>query len=134
MPSAWSDLWEGPEAPVNWMNAAASRIAALGRWQQASLAGGLRRELAPSGVAVTCLLPGATDTEFAERAGIESAMLFNFPLARALGLVQSATTVARTALDGLAAKLEQRLAARAGTAKFALTPFGGVKPIAGSSS
>ncbi|MBT9610579.1 MAG: hypothetical protein ACOZE7_04300 [Pseudomonadota bacterium] len=44
------------------------------------------------------------------------------------------TSVPMPALDGLAAKLEQRLAARAGTAKFALTPFGGVKPIAGSSS
>jgi len=44
------------------------------------------------------------------------------------------TSVPMSALDGLAAKLEERLAARARTAKIALTPFGGVKPIAGSSS
>ena len=41
MPSAWVDVWEGPEAPVAWMKAAAERIVALGRWQQASLSGSL---------------------------------------------------------------------------------------------
>ena len=60
----------------------------------ASLAGALRRELAPLGVAVTCLFPGATDTGFATAGSIESAMIFNFPLARPLGLVQSAAVVA----------------------------------------
>lgn len=69
----------------------------------ASLAGALRRELAPSGVAVTCLLPGATETEFAARASIERAMIFNFPGARAAGLVLTPTVVARVGVDALAA-------------------------------
>ena len=69
----------------------------------ASLAGSLRRELAPSGVAVTCLLPGATETEFASRASIERAMIFNFPFARAAGLVLAPTAVARVGVDALAA-------------------------------
>jgi short-subunit dehydrogenase len=44
-----------------------------------SLALGLRDELAPHGVAVTCVLPGATDTEFASTGGIESSLIFNLP-------------------------------------------------------
>ena len=35
-----------------------------------SFAGALRNELKDSGVSVTCLLPGATDTEFFQRAGM----------------------------------------------------------------
>ena len=41
VPSAWCDVWEGPEAPVAWMKAAAHRIVALGHWQQAVLSGNL---------------------------------------------------------------------------------------------
>merc|ERR1719409_1188467 len=41
VPAAWSDVWEGPESPVTWMKAAAHRIVALGRWQQAALSGSL---------------------------------------------------------------------------------------------
>merc|ERR1719152_169475 len=41
VPSAWADLWEGPTKPDVWMMAAASRIVALGRWQQAAAAGAL---------------------------------------------------------------------------------------------
>lgn len=41
VPAAWSDVWEGPEAPVAWMKAAAHRIVALGRWQQAAASGNL---------------------------------------------------------------------------------------------
>jgi hypothetical protein len=41
VPSAWSDIWEGPATPSHWMKAAVHRIAALGRWQQASLSGSL---------------------------------------------------------------------------------------------
>lgn len=38
------------------------------------LGAGLRAELAPHGVVVTTLLPGATDTEFAARTNIQSAL------------------------------------------------------------
>ena len=41
VPTAWADVWEGPEAPVSWMKQAVSKIVALIRWQQASLAGNL---------------------------------------------------------------------------------------------
>ena len=44
VPSAWEALWEGPTKPDTWMNAVASRIVALARWQQASSSGQLLRE------------------------------------------------------------------------------------------
>ncbi len=43
VPAAWAAVWEGPEAPVTWMKAAAHRVAALGQWQQAALSGALLR-------------------------------------------------------------------------------------------
>jgi NAD(P)-dependent dehydrogenase (short-subunit alcohol dehydrogenase family) len=57
--------------------------------QVRSLSLGLREECAPSGVAVACLLPGATATEFARVGGTEAAMVFNLPLGigRRLGVV-----------------------------------------------
>ena len=68
-----------------------------------SLALGLRDECAPAGVAVACLLPGATATEFARVGGSEAAMVFNLPLGlgRRLGVVLSAEAVASAAFDGL---------------------------------
>jgi len=44
VPSAWSDMWEGPTKPDVWMKAAATRIVALGRWQQAAALGTLLRD------------------------------------------------------------------------------------------
>jgi short-subunit dehydrogenase len=64
-------------------------------------AAGLRSELAPRGVRVTTLLPGATDTEFAEKTNIQQALIFNFPGSRQLGLTLSSEVVARYALSGL---------------------------------
>ena len=68
-----------------------------------SLSLGLRDECAPAGVAVACLLPGATATEFARVGGSEAAMVFNLPLGlgRRLGVVLSAEAVASAAFDGL---------------------------------
>lgn len=68
-----------------------------------SLAESVRLELAPRGVTVTALLPGATDTGFASAGHIEDALIFNFPLARLSGLVSQPADVARMALDGVAA-------------------------------
>ena len=55
-------------------------------------------------MAVACLLPGATDTEFASVGGTEAAMVFNLPLGlgRRLGVVLSGEAVAAAAFDGLA--------------------------------
>ena len=44
VPSAWEAAWEGPVKPDVWMKAVASRIVALGRWQQAASAGTLLNE------------------------------------------------------------------------------------------
>ncbi|GMI36709.1 hypothetical protein TeGR_g2061, partial [Tetraparma gracilis] len=65
------------------------------------LGAGLRAELAPHGVVVTTLLPGATDTEFAVRTNIQSALIFTFPGSRLLGLTLSSEVVADYALEGL---------------------------------
>jgi len=65
------------------------------------LAAGLRDELRPSGVTVTTLLPGATDTEFAAKTNIQDSLIFNFPGSRLLGLTLSSEVVAEYALVGL---------------------------------
>ena len=44
VPPAWEAAWEGPAKPDVWMKAVASRIVALGRWQQAANSGTLLRE------------------------------------------------------------------------------------------
>jgi len=41
VPSAWSDVWDGPEVPVAWMKQAVAKVIALANWQQQSLAGAL---------------------------------------------------------------------------------------------
>lgn len=64
-----------------------------------SFCAGIRPELSPSGVLVTCLLPGATDTGFAAAAGLESSSVFALPGMRALGMVLPASMVAAAALD-----------------------------------
>lgn len=60
---------------------------------------GIRPELKPAGVAVTCLLPGATDTGFASVGGLETSSIFTLPGVRTLGAVLPASTVAAAALD-----------------------------------
>eukprot|EP00931_Biecheleriopsis_adriatica_P110826 TRINITY_DN85158_c0_g1_i1.p1 TRINITY_DN85158_c0_g1~~TRINITY_DN85158_c0_g1_i1.p1 ORF type:complete len:414 (-),score=66.33 TRINITY_DN85158_c0_g1_i1:5-1114(-) len=67
-----------------------------------SFSSGLRSELQPAGVGVTCLMPGATEGSFARASGMERALCFNFPMARTLGIVLSAEEVARS---GVAAVL-----------------------------
>eukprot|EP00962_Isochrysis_galbana_P009482 scaffold2643_cov117-Isochrysis_galbana.AAC.12 len=64
-----------------------------------SFCAGIRPELRPSGVLVTCLLPGATDTGFAAAAGLESSSVFALPGMRALGMVLPASMMATAALD-----------------------------------
>ena len=65
---------------------------------QRSLAAGLRAELRPHGVSVTCLLPGATATQFAQTAGMEGSLVFSMPFARTLGVVSDPQVVARRGL------------------------------------
>jgi short-subunit dehydrogenase len=67
-----------------------------------SLARALRTELSPYGVGVTCLMPGATDTNFGTSGYREAAMIFNFPLAREVGLVLSSDAVALVGLNAVA--------------------------------
>lgn len=55
---------------------------------------GLASELRGTGVSVTCLCPGPTDTQFQKRSGVESARLFKAG-------VMDAKTVARTGYRGL---------------------------------
>ena len=61
-----------------------------------SFSEGLAEEVAGSGVTVTCLAPGATDTAFAEEAGLEGSRLFM------LGTMAPAA-VARAGFDGFRA-------------------------------
>ena len=65
---------------------------------QRSLAAGLRTELRPCGVSVTCVLPGATDTEFAQQAGMQKSLVFSMPCGRRLGVVLDPNIVARRGL------------------------------------
>ena len=67
-----------------------------------SLAGGLDAELRPYNVRVRCLLPGSTDTGFAAATGIETALAFNGPFFRPLGVIASADAVAAAALNAVA--------------------------------
>lgn len=60
-----------------------------------SLTEALAEETRGTGVTVSCLCPGPTQTEFAGRAGIGSSRLFNS------GIVMSAEQVAKVALQGL---------------------------------
>ena len=66
-----------------------------------SLASGLAAELRPQNVKVHCLLPGSTDSGFAATSGIESALAFNGPFFRPLGVVSSSSAVAVAALDAV---------------------------------
>ena len=62
-----------------------------------SFGNALHDELATAGVRVTVLLPGAVDTKFAGRAGMDDALVFKVPGARALGVVSKPDDVARAA-------------------------------------
>lgn len=66
-----------------------------------ALAQGLRDEVLGSGVAVTCLLPGATDSKFQEVSGMQRSVCFNVPFARELGVVSSADFVAECGVQAL---------------------------------
>lgn len=66
----------------------------------------LRAELRPSGVGVTCVLPGYIRTAFDERAGIESKAYRSFSNANGM----SAAAVARSALRALGRDLPYRTA------------------------
>lgn len=66
-----------------------------------ALAQGLRTELLPHGVGVTSLLPGATDSNFQQTAGMERALCFNVPLARELGIVSSSEFVAEQGVQAV---------------------------------
>merc|ERR1711862_168834 len=61
----------------------------------------LRNDLRRFGVGITCLMPGATDTEFSSRADMGSAFVFKTPIARALGVVLSSREVAEIGVRGL---------------------------------
>eukprot|EP00965_Chrysotila_dentata_P079019 2605815-Pleurochrysis_carterae.AAC.2 len=43
VPAAWTAIWEGPEAPVQWMKQAAARLVALEQWYEAARSGTLLR-------------------------------------------------------------------------------------------
>ncbi|EGB03206.1 hypothetical protein AURANDRAFT_14101, partial [Aureococcus anophagefferens] len=64
-----------------------------------SFGNALHDELAAAGVRVTVLLPGAVDTQFAGRAGMDDALVFKVPGARALGVVSAPDDVARAAFS-----------------------------------
>lgn len=64
-----------------------------------SLSLGLRAELQPAGIGVTCLMPGATDTAFAAASGMDRALCFRLPYAREMGVILQADEVARTGLE-----------------------------------
>lgn len=66
-----------------------------------SLAGGLSAELRPRNVRVRCLLPGATDTEFAATSNLDNSLAFTGPFFRPLGIVTKASAVAVAALDSV---------------------------------
>ena len=70
-----------------------------------SFSGAIANELAHSGVTVTCFCPGATHTDFAQRAGIENSRIF-----KTFGAM-SAEKVAR---DGYRAVMERRTLAISG--------------------
>ncbi|MGA2345890.1 MAG: SDR family oxidoreductase [Candidatus Sulfotelmatobacter sp.] len=65
----------------------------------------IANELRPSGVSVTCFCPGATHTDFAQRAGLENSRLF-----KQLG----AMSAEKVALDGYRAVMEGRTLAISG--------------------
>eukprot|EP00617_Octactis_speculum_P023246 CAMPEP_0185747182 /NCGR_PEP_ID=MMETSP1174-20130828/5810_1 /TAXON_ID=35687 /ORGANISM="Dictyocha speculum, Strain CCMP1381" /LENGTH=288 /DNA_ID=CAMNT_0028422243 /DNA_START=101 /DNA_END=967 /DNA_ORIENTATION=- len=54
----------------------------------------MRADLSPKGVAMTCIFPGATDTNFAATGEMESALIFRALGARILGAVLQASDVA----------------------------------------
>ena len=56
----------------------------------------LQHELEPQGVSVTCLVPGATFTEFQKGSKAENAWVFRLP-----GLAMSAASVAKAGVRGM---------------------------------
>ena len=70
-----------------------------------SFSGAIANELAHSGVTVTCFCPGATDTDFAQRAGIENSRIFK---------TFGAMSAEKVALDGYRAVMERRTLAISG--------------------
>ena len=59
-----------------------------------------QHELEPQGVSVTCLIPGATFTEFSRASKAHRAMAFNVP-----GLAMPADRVARAGVEGMVTEL-----------------------------
>ena len=78
-----------------------------------SFGNALHDELAAAGVRVTVLLPGAVDTKFAGRAGMDDALVFKVPGARALGVVSKPDDVARAAFSRTGREVVPGLANRA---------------------
>jgi short-subunit dehydrogenase len=70
-----------------------------------SFSGAIANELAHSGVTVTCFCPGATHTDFAQRAGIENSRIFK---------TFGAMSAEKVALDGYRAVMERRTLAISG--------------------
>lgn len=65
-----------------------------------SLAAGAGAELRRSGVSVTCGMPGAVDSEFASKSGLEKSAVFSLPGVRSVGgVVLSAERAARIMLS-----------------------------------
>ena len=96
-----------------------------------SYCGALRTELRPAGVSVTCLMPGATTTEFASSAHTEAAPGFSMVGARATGLLMSPKVVARR---GFRACLAGRAECSPGLLNTAFLRLGPLLPARGGAA
>lgn len=81
-----------------------------------SFAAALRNELKDTKVTVTCLMPGATDTEFFERAGMEDTKLGQGKKMHPADVAQLGFEAMMNGADGVIAGLKNKL--QVGIAKF----------------